>query len=45
MVFVTSLPELDPEECLLPWIPASVQIPQSQDHTLFVSSLELKRKH
>ena len=41
-LFCTSLPELDQEECSLPWFPVSVQIPLFQDHILFVSSLELK---
>lgn len=29
---------------MLPWFPASVRIPLFQDHTLFVSNLELKQK-
>lgn len=42
---LTSLPELDQEECLLPWFLAFVQTLLSQDHTLFASSLELKDAH
>lgn len=40
---MSSLPELDQEECLLPWFPASVLTPLFQDHTLFAGSLELKQ--